>query len=63
MGTDYKVRIDDKEYTPQEISALILKKLKKTPRNISVVKLKRQLLLVQLTSTTLNDKPPKRLVS
>ena len=29
MGTDYKVRIDDKEYTPQEISAFILKKLKK----------------------------------
>ncbi len=29
MGSDYKVRIDDKEYTPQEISALILKKLKK----------------------------------
>ncbi|PLV57362.1 molecular chaperone DnaK [Thermotoga sp. SG1] len=28
MGTDYKVKIDDKEYTPQEISALILKKLK-----------------------------------
>jgi len=29
MGSDYKVRIDDKEYTPQEISSLILKKLKK----------------------------------
>ncbi len=29
MGTDYKVKIDDKEYTPQEISAFILKKLKK----------------------------------
>jgi len=29
MGTDYKVKIDDKEYTPQEVSALILKKLKK----------------------------------
>ncbi len=28
MGTDYKVRIDDKEYTPQEISAMILQKLK-----------------------------------
>jgi molecular chaperone DnaK len=28
MGTDYKVRIDDKEYTPQEISAMILAKLK-----------------------------------
>ena len=28
MGTDYKVRIDDKAYTPQEISAMILSKLK-----------------------------------
>ncbi len=28
MGTDYKVAIDDKSYTPQEISAMILSKLK-----------------------------------
>ena len=28
MGTDYKVAIDDKKYTPQEISAMILQKLK-----------------------------------
>ncbi|MGE5591164.1 MAG: molecular chaperone DnaK [Bacillota bacterium] len=28
MGTNHKVRIDDKEYTPQEISAMILQKLK-----------------------------------
>ncbi len=28
MGTDYKVRVDDKAYTPQEISAMILSKLK-----------------------------------
>ena len=28
MGTDYKVTIDDKSYTPQEISAAILQKLK-----------------------------------
>ena len=28
MGTDYKVEIDGKKYTPQEISALILQKLK-----------------------------------
>ncbi|EEJ53136.1 molecular chaperone DnaK [Mobiluncus mulieris] len=28
MGTDWKVKIDDKEYTPQEISARILSKLK-----------------------------------
>lgn len=28
MGSDYKVKIDDKQYTPQEISAMILQKLK-----------------------------------
>ncbi|MCM1578629.1 MAG: molecular chaperone DnaK [Ruminococcus sp.] len=28
MGSDYKVSIDDKKYTPQEISAMILSKLK-----------------------------------
>ena len=28
MGSDYKVAIDDKKYTPQEISAMILQKLK-----------------------------------
>ena len=28
MGTDYKVKIDDKEYSPQEISAMILQKIK-----------------------------------
>ncbi|HUW89866.1 MAG TPA: molecular chaperone DnaK [Candidatus Nanopelagicaceae bacterium] len=28
MGTSYKVKIDNKEYTPQEISAMILRKIK-----------------------------------
>ncbi|WP_314558964.1 molecular chaperone DnaK [uncultured Parvimonas sp.] len=28
MGTDYKVKIDDKEYSPEEISAMILQKIK-----------------------------------
>ncbi|WP_097014538.1 molecular chaperone DnaK [Anaerocolumna aminovalerica] len=28
MGTDYKVKIDDKRFSPQEISAMILQKLK-----------------------------------
>ena len=28
MGTDYRVNIDDKKFTPQEISAMILQKLK-----------------------------------
>ncbi|MGM5488748.1 MAG: molecular chaperone DnaK [Nanobdellota archaeon] len=29
MGTDYKAKVEGKEYTPQEISAMILQKLKK----------------------------------
>ncbi len=28
MGTDYKVDVEDKKYTPQEISAMVLQKLK-----------------------------------
>ena len=28
MGSDYKVNVEGKEYTPQEISAIILQKLK-----------------------------------
>ena len=28
MGTDYKVQIDDKSYSPQQISAMVLQKLK-----------------------------------
>ena len=33
MGTDYKVKIDDKNYTPQEISAMVLQKLKADAEN------------------------------
>ena len=33
MGTDYKVNIDGKNYTPQEISAMILQKLKSDAEN------------------------------
>ncbi|HEY9072040.1 MAG TPA: molecular chaperone DnaK [Candidatus Ozemobacteraceae bacterium] len=29
MGTNHKVKIDDKQYTPQEISAMILQKIKR----------------------------------
>jgi len=28
MGTNYKVRVDDKEYNPQQISAFVLQKIK-----------------------------------
>src|SRR2546428_13607540 len=31
MGTDYKVRIDGKDYTPQGSSAMILRKIKTDP--------------------------------
>ncbi len=33
MGTDFKATIDGKQYTPQEISAMILQKLKKDAEN------------------------------
>ena len=33
MGTDYKVNIDGKNYSPQEISAMILQKLKADAEN------------------------------
>ena len=33
MGTDYRVTIDDKKYSPQEISAMILQKLKTDAEN------------------------------
>ena len=33
MGTDYKVKILQKEYTPQQISAFILQKIKKDAKN------------------------------
>ncbi len=33
MGTDHKVKIDDKQYSPQELSAMILSKLKADAEN------------------------------
>ena len=33
MGTDYKVDIEGKSYTPQELSAMILQNLKSTAEN------------------------------
>ena len=33
MGTDHKVRIDGRDYSPQEISAIILRKLKEEAEN------------------------------
>lgn len=46
MGSDYKVRIDDKEYTPQEISSLILRKLKTDAENYLGEKIKKAVITV-----------------
>ena len=63
MGeTGYKVEIEGKSYTPQEISAMILQYLKDMLKNILEKKLKKQLLLYLHTSTTHNVKQLKTLV-
>ena len=53
MGTSHKVKINAKEYTPQEISAMILTKL------ISVRPLHRPLLPFRLILRTLSVRLPK----
>jgi len=35
MGTDYKVKVYGKEYTPEEVSAQILRKIKTDAENLS----------------------------
>ena len=39
MGTDFKVTIDDKKYSPEEISAMILQKMKVNLKTGSEMKL------------------------
>ncbi len=59
MGTDYRVTIDDKKYSPQEISAMILQKLKKMQKDILVRKLQKQLSQFRHISTMLSVRQPK----
>ena len=42
MGTDHVYKIEGKEYKPQQISAVIYKKLKKILRHLLVIRLPRQ---------------------
>jgi molecular chaperone DnaK len=46
MGTDYKVNIDGKEYTPQQISSFILQKIKKDAETYLAVPVRKAVITV-----------------
>lgn len=46
MGTDYKVKVLDKEYTPQQISAFILQKIKKDAETFLAVPVNKAVITV-----------------
>ena len=56
MGSDYRVTIDDKKYSPQEISAMILQKLKADAESYQVRRYQKPLSQFLLTSTMLRDR-------
>jgi len=46
MGTDYRVKVQGKEYTPQQISAFILQKIKKDAENFLGVPIRKAVITV-----------------
>ena len=52
MGTDYKVNIDGKNYSPQEISAMILQKLKADAENYLGEKVTEAVIIRRLSHIT-----------
>ena len=62
MGTDYKVDIEGKSYTPQELSAMILQNLKSTAENYLGDTVDKAVITVLLISMMVNVKQLKMLV-
>ena len=62
MGTDYKVEVEGKEYTPQEISAIILQNLKASAEAYLGETVTKAVITVPHTSTMQSVKQRKMLV-
>ena len=60
MGSDYTIKIDDKIYTPQQISAFILKKLVKDAEEYLGGKIKKAVILYLHTLMMLKGKLLKK---
>ena len=60
MGeANYKVKVGDKEYTPQEISAMILQYIKKFSEDYLGEPVKDAVITVRLTLTTVSVRQPR----